>query len=1330
VKHHPDQLTRASCLTISAGLAVSFLAASSALAVSDARLGARWGDWQQIGVLGSDVVIGSLDGGQPNVDHASFEGAKITQVAYPAPFPFGDQTFDRVNFVTAHATAAMGTIGARNDSVAAPGDFRSIIGFAPESSLISGNFAALLDPNTGTFRGATNESILFAMFAMTDQDFADVVWEPLGLPERYRVASVLNMPFGVGGTISQRAGTDVFGQFADIVASQTNATLIAAAGNFGADQRLEDIDPPQGSMTSPGSARNVIAVGFTDVGTRSTVEQQSSRGPSPAIDWRVEGQLIPQDAEFPLGVSPPSVSPVPEVRNGVDIVAPGVNMSLPGSPAAQAMNDTVASSAWVGTSFSSGVVAGAVGLLHDLHRKLYFQENPDADEFDPGAVLSPLVTKAILFNSANKETNWSNNARAGQDDGVDPGAVTTTTPFDEDAGAGRLDMRRMLRQYMGTPGLGGYRDITPETLDINNDPLVVAFRRNPEISDPDDPRMDFGSIPLAGPTSSGTYIMLDQDGFPLRVAGTDPTIPLINTFLNPDAGDSAGGPGGGLIQHSPEQAARSSSRPAPAAAPRDTGALAPPSALRPMQSTLEPPNQGEGDGLDTPGGGGGGLTTTGTGGLTGGSSDPLPGGGSGGGGIAGGGGGNTFDFFATGWDHGMIGKGTLNLPIGLVSEGSTITATLVWQSRLELDERLIDALAASVLPQNMSLTNDILLNDPETRREIELTAPYLPSAEQTLQRLREQDRTKTELEFDESGEPTIMAGVRVLPDDDDPPLPPAESDTPELRIDPNTIPDPDDPSQTIASPYNGVCFIEIPSLGVQFTGVAIGGGVDGARHILTAAHPFDPDNNGTIDTSPSDLRIVFNGVPQFDEETGEVIDFGVLELPTNSVQRIDVPDAFVGIGVNFDGQVRGFDNDLAVLTIRPDALGETSFDLNDFGVNVYPTFTGETSVGTEFIMVGYGETGQGDLGFTPQSDQDPIPMQSAVKRIGGNIIDRRDGNSFMYDFDGPGIPFLQGEFPESVSLGNRNNFTNPNGMPVGLMNPVVFGESLHGEGDSGSPAFRWFDSGDGQGGPPDGKVQPVELRVFGVNTFRQLGNAMVMGAFGTTGGGIQLQEFGTFLSESINPPTPPPPPDDLGPGVGFNQSAGRPEALVANEFQKLNLELWRLNTDGSGNRLAGASTSEWEQVELVRITGEENVPTAVYFLRIVYEGTQWDFGGFRFTGIESTPQINDFGVDFTNFFDGDIEYGLAWFVDLVRDRNLFPDAVQLDITADDLMGDMNGDGLINGADLGSLLSLWGSHPETGRGDLNGDGVVDSGDLTVLLKNYTGPSRTTTTAASR
>ncbi len=50
-------------------------------------------------------------------------------------------------------------------------------------------------------------------------------------------------------------------------------------------------------------------------------------------------------------------------------------------------------------------------------------------------------------------------------------------------------------------------------------------------------------------------------------------------------------------------------------------------------------------------------------------------------------------------------------------------------------------------------------------------------------------------------------------------------------------------------------------------------------------------------------------------------------------------------------------------------------------------------------------------------------------------------------------------------------------------------------------------------------------------------------------------------------------------------------------------------------------------------------------------------------------------------------------------------------------GDLDGDGIINGADLGVMLSTWGAC--TGcAADLNGDGSVDGGDLGLMLSAWT------------
>ncbi len=50
-----------------------------------------------------------------------------------------------------------------------------------------------------------------------------------------------------------------------------------------------------------------------------------------------------------------------------------------------------------------------------------------------------------------------------------------------------------------------------------------------------------------------------------------------------------------------------------------------------------------------------------------------------------------------------------------------------------------------------------------------------------------------------------------------------------------------------------------------------------------------------------------------------------------------------------------------------------------------------------------------------------------------------------------------------------------------------------------------------------------------------------------------------------------------------------------------------------------------------------------------------------------------------------------------------------------VLGDLNGDGIVNGADLATLLANWGLG---GAADLSGDGIVNGADLATLLANWT------------
>ena len=66
------------------------------------------------------------------------------------------------------------------------------------------------------------------------------------------------------------------------------------------------------------------------------------------------------------------------------------------------------------------------------------------------------------------------------------------------------------------------------------------------------------------------------------------------------------------------------------------------------------------------------------------------------------------------------------------------------------------------------------------------------------------------------------------------------------------------------------------------------------------------------------------------------------------------------------------------------------------------------------------------------------------------------------------------------------------------------------------------------------------------------------------------------------------------------------------------------------------------------------------------------------------------------------------------------DAIEVRATECDdtpgIQGDMNGDGIVDGEDLGLFLVFWGT--DGVQADFNGDGTVDGADLGILFVNWT------------
>ncbi len=83
-------------------------------------------------------------------------------------------------------------------------------------------------------------------------------------------------------------------------------------------------------------------------------------------------------------------------------------------------------------------------------------------------------------------------------------------------------------------------------------------------------------------------------------------------------------------------------------------------------------------------------------------------------------------------------------------------------------------------------------------------------------------------------------------------------------------------------------------------------------------------------------------------------------------------------------------------------------------------------------------------------------------------------------------------------------------------------------------------------------------------------------------------------------------------------------------------------------------------------------------------------------------------IEFTTFVPG-FFYGFTNF-------KLSIDNVSIQPIVEATPGDLNGDGLVDGADLGLLLAAWGS--DDADADLDGSGSVDGADLGILLSNWT------------
>jgi hypothetical protein len=309
------------------------------------------------------------------------------------------------------------------------------------------------------------------------------------------------------------------------------------------------------------------------------------------------------------------------------------------------------------------------------------------------------------------------------------------------------------------------------------------------------------------------------------------------------------------------------------------------------------------------------------------------------------------------------------------------------------------------------------------------TAPAAWRADQLQRRSAARPPVLGDRELLAGAVPLIMAG-------DPAGLPP---DSPMARINPNT---PD-------SPFRGVC-----SILVNF------GGTSGRcsatpitdRHILTAAHCFDDDEDGTNDAG-TNVTIVFN----VDGDASLVIE----------------PDGVLAVDLHPD--YTGFNNpslndDLAIITLVDPLPDE---------VQVYPVFRGELADGEIVDMVGYGRSGTGVNGLS-------VPSSASVKRVGANAAEM----FFADDEAGDTLEVWSADF-------DYPDVDDPNCFGGATLGNAI--ETSAAPGDSGGPAFIEVDGA---------------LHVWGVNTYGN-GCAGLLFHFGSVSGGIVVSAYLPWIDTII-----------------------------------------------------------------------------------------------------------------------------------------------------------------------------------------------------------------------
>ena len=294
--------------------------------------------------------------------------------------------------------------------------------------------------------------------------------------------------------------------------------------------------------------------------------------------------------------------------------------------------------------------------------------------------------------------------------------------------------------------------------------------------------------------------------------------------------------------------------------------------------------------------------------------------------------------------------------------------------------------------------------------------------------------------YDFGDGPTQISKMIMAGDPDHP-----QSDSPVHRVDANLS----------SSPFRGVGSLRI--IGESDVFICSGTTVT-LRHLVTAAHCFDFDDNGTIDVLPGDVTYYLND--------------GSEKSAVRSASDIVFHPQFTGFA---NPRVN---DDVAVVTLAS-ALPTGSKTYRLRSDTVYPEDT--------LNFVGYGRSGDGVSG-------DIVEASFTVKRVGQNVADSYYSNDehpfsltevFRFDFD----------FPPAATAGSVG------GRRPSLGNHL---ETTLGGGDSGGPAFT--------------KVNDA-LEFAGVMTYSFGGGSQPSPPFfGSGGGGMLIPAYRSWILEQVPEP--------------------------------------------------------------------------------------------------------------------------------------------------------------------------------------------------------------------